>query len=58
MCGAFLPAFRGGGDYNCVRAMADLDDFFAKKDKKKKMKGQKFTGTSPANMVKVLEVSE
>ena len=36
--------------------MADLDSFFAKKDKKKKTKGKKFTGTSPAEMVKALEV--
>lgn len=36
--------------------MADLDNFFAKKDKKKKG-GKKFTGTSTAEMVKALEVS-
>ncbi len=37
--------------------MANLDNFFAKKDKKKKTKGKKFVGTSPAEMAKVLEVS-
>lgn len=37
--------------------MADLDDFFAKKDKKKKGKGKKYAGTSPAVMAKALEVS-
>lgn len=37
--------------------MADLDSFFAKKDKKKKGKGKKFSGTSPAEMAKALEVS-
>ena len=36
--------------------MANLDNFFAKKDKKKKGKGKKFTGTSTAEMVKALEV--
>ena len=38
--------------------MADLDGFFAKKDKKKKGKGKKYTGTSPAVMAKALEVRE
>ena len=36
--------------------MADLDDFFAKKDKKKKGKSKKFTGTNAASIAKVLEV--
>ena len=36
--------------------MADLDSFFAKKDKKKKTKGKKYAGTSPADMAKALEV--
>ena len=37
--------------------MADLDNFFAKKDKKKKSKGKKYVGTSPAEMAKALEAS-
>lgn len=37
--------------------MANLDDFFAKKDKKKKGKGKRYAGTSTAVMVKALEVS-
>ena len=38
--------------------MADLQDFFAKKDKKKKGKGKKYVATSPAVMAKALEVSK
>ena len=38
-------------------AMADLESFFAKKDKKKKKgKEKKFATTSSASMVKTLEV--
>lgn len=39
--------------------MAELDDFFAKKDKKKKgKKAKKFVGTTPTTIAKALEVSE
>ena len=38
--------------------MADLEDFFAKKDKKKKgKKAKKFVGTNPVSISKELEVS-
>ena len=33
--------------------MADLDDFFAKKDKKKKSKGKKYTSKTPQTLVEV-----
>jgi len=37
--------------------MAELDDFFAKKDKKKKgKKTKKFVGTNPSSISKALEV--
>ena len=36
---------------------ANLDNFFAKKDKKKKGKTKGYAGTSPAVMAKTLEVS-
>ena len=38
--------------------MSDLDDFFAKKDKKKKGKAKKFVGTNTASIAKVLEVTD
>lgn len=37
--------------------MANLDDFFAKKDKKKGKKTKKFVGTNPTSISKALEVS-
>ncbi len=38
--------------------MAEFDDFFAKKDKKKKgKKAKKFVGTNPTSISKALEVS-
>ncbi len=37
--------------------MADLDDFFAKKDKKKKSKGKKFTSKTPTTLSEVIFIS-